>query len=174
MLMDELPHPHTICATPEDIDAAVQSLARRVKAALDEPPVGVAVLHGARRFAEDLVAALPWEQEMAYVSADSYRGIASTGRVELKADGLPAVVGRDVLIIDDILDTGLTLRAVREHVRGAGARSVRSCVLLRKRRAEPPAVEADFVGLHIDDRFVVGYGLDLDGAFRHLPFIAYL
>lgn len=166
--------PYTLCADADAIAAAVERLAGAIAGVFETPPVTLVVLEGARRFADDLTAALPWKTPPVPLTARSYRGAASRGTVELDMADVPPLAGRDVLLIDDILDSGLTLRAVCERIRADGPSSLRTCVLLRKRRAEPPAMEANFVGLDIEDRFVVGYGLDLDGRCRDLPFIAYL
>jgi hypoxanthine phosphoribosyltransferase len=84
------------------------------------------------------------------------------------------VTGRHVLLVDDILETGGTLRLVREQLSAARPRSIRTCVLLRKPSKAPPDVPADFIGFDIEDHFVVGYGLDYNDHYRNLPDIAVL
>ena len=107
---------------------------------------------------------------LAGLAASSYPGAAtsSTGQVELGLFRVD-VQGRRVLLLDDILDTGQTLATVKEALRQRGAIEVRSAVLLRKQRQDPPVVEADFVGFEVPDCFVIGYGLDHDGRYRELP-----
>ena len=130
----------------------------------------VPVLDGALLFAADLIRRLSLPLQLAGLAASSYPGASTTtsGQVELglfRAD----VRGRRVLLLDDILDTGHTLATVQEALRQRGALEVRSAVLLRKKRDEPPVVEADFVGFEVPDCFVIGYGLDHDGRYRELP-----
>jgi hypoxanthine phosphoribosyltransferase len=138
----------------------------------------VPVMSGAVVFTADLVRRLPVRLRVHPVSASSYpgRSVRSVGAVELRGlDALPQdLSGHDVLVVDDILDTGRTLARVLEAVRARGPRRLRSCVLLRKRRASPPLVEADLVGFEAPDEFVVGYGLDYDGWHRDLPDVAAL
>lgn len=138
-------------------------------------PLLVALLDGACCFAADLARAIPLPGlELRFVRASSYRGTSSTGTVELGA--LPALSGRAVILADDILDTGLTLAAAVAACRTAGATRIETCVLLDKpaRRAVAGLARADLVGFSIPDRFVVGYGLDLDGRWRHLPAVCVL
>jgi len=87
---------------------------------------------------------------------------------------VPDVAGRDVLILDDILDTGQTLTTVRKRLGAAEPRSIRVCVLLSKRRQRAQHVNADYIGFEIDDEFVVGYGLDFMERYRNLPYIGVL
>lgn len=138
-------------------------------------PLLIALLDGACCFAADLARAIPLPGlELRFVHAASYRGTSSSGAVELGA--LPALGGRTVILVDDILDTGLTLAAATTACRAAGAARVETCVLLDKpaRRAIAGLPRADLVGFTIPDRFVVGYGLDLDGRWRHLPAVCCL
>ncbi len=133
-------------------------------------PLVLGVMNGALFFLADLLRALDVEVEMACISLASYAGRKSTGQL-LGLDALPAtlVAGRAILIVDDILDTGLTLRGLAARVRELGAADVRICVLLQKRRPREVAVQADWFGFEMEDEFVVGYGLDHDGRYRSLP-----
>ncbi len=133
-----------------------------------DPLTLVAVMDGAFLFAADLARAIRIpDLRLHFVRASSYRGTVSSGTVAHET--LPDLAGRDVLVVDDILDTGRTLAAVLASC--AGAARVRTCVLLDKpdRRVPGGLASADYTGFTIADRFVVGYGLDLDGRYRHLP-----
>lgn len=138
-------------------------------------PLMLALMDGAFCFAADLsrAVALPG-LELAFLRVRSYRGTASSG--EVRMDGLPDLAGEHVLIVDDILDSGRTLAAVRAAVEAAGAESVAVCVLLDKpaRRVPDGLARADWTGFTIPDAFVVGCGLDLDGRWRHLPDVCVL
>ena len=136
----------------------------------------LAVMTGAMVFLSDLIRRLPLRVRLDVVRASSYPSRAQRSEsVSVIGPVAFDLAGRDVLIVDDILDSGKTLRAIASCAAGARAASVRTCVLLRKRRddlAERP--RADFVGFDIDDHFVVGYGLDHDNLYRNLPDICLL
>lgn len=128
------------------------------------------VMTGGLVFCADLVRELGIPLHLGVLHARSYHGTES-GDLTIWTETLPDVAGRDVLIVDDIFDTGQTLARVTEEIKVLGPRSVRSAVLLRK--AVPRSVEyqPDWVAFDIENHFVVGYGLDLDGDFRQLPYI---
>ena len=134
------------------------------------------VLHGGMILMADLLRRVQIPLRIETLVASSYHGgTESCGQVRLSTGPWPDVRGRHVLILDDILDTGLTLRAVKDRLLAeAGAVEVKTCVLLSKKKARPVEVEADYTGFRIQDEFVVGYGLDFDGRYRNLPFIGVL
>jgi hypoxanthine phosphoribosyltransferase len=133
-------------------------------------PVFLGVMNGALFFLADLVRAVALDIEISCVRLASYAGTESTGQVRGldDADLGAAVRGRDVLIVDDILDTGRTLSALAAKLQALGAAEVKICVLLEKMRAHEIPVRADWTGFRIADEFVVGYGLDHDGRYRQL------
>ena len=152
----------------------------------------IAVLNGSLMFMADLLRRIPLPLKLDCLSVVSYHEKAQTsGKVIFKfatsnpstragklSDGgqvaLPDVVGRDVLILDDILDSGHTLVAICEKLKAAKPRSMRVCVLLSKKKQRARQVDADYVGFEIEDEFVVGYGLDFMGRYRNLPYIGVL
>ena len=140
------------------------------------PVTMLAVLTGAMVFMADLVRRLTMPVEIATVTAQSYRGQATrAGRLRTSLPGDLDLAGRRVLIVDDILDSGQTLHALKRLLGRRGAADVRTCTLVRKDRPDLTGREgADFVGFDIPDLFVVGYGLDFDGQYRHLPDIRVL
>jgi hypoxanthine phosphoribosyltransferase len=134
----------------------------------DEPPLLLAVVEGARPFARVLQRVLPGQLPVHEVRAKSYVGTESTGRVTVT--GAPADVrGRDILLIEDIVDTGRTIAALREHLTAAGARRCRVVTLLSKPSRRVVDVQLDYVGFEIPDEFVLGFGMDLDGRYRDVP-----
>jgi len=168
----------------ETIARRVRALGRKIARAIapDERPLAVVVLQGAFVFAADLLRHLPDELgiEVGFLRCDSYgAGTRSKGRVVLLQD-LDARLdlrGRTILLIDDILDSGLTLSYLVSHLKARGAERIRICVLLRRKRrmrAPVPAVQADFVGFDVDTGFYVGYGLDCASRHRNLPDLAVL
>jgi hypoxanthine phosphoribosyltransferase len=135
----------------------------------------IVVLNGSLVFMSDLMRRIPLPLRLDCLSVASYHGRAeTTGEVIFKQVALPDVVNRHILILDDILDSGHTLAAIREKLETAKPRSIRVCVLLQKKKARARPVDADYVGFEIEDEFVVGYGLDFDERYRNLPFIGVL
>ena len=135
----------------------------------------IAVLSGTLMFMSDLLRRIPLPLKLDCLSAVSYHGSAQTsGQVIFKDADFPDVAGGDVLIVDDILDTGHTLAAVREKLETAKSRSVRVCVLLSKRKERAREIDPDYIGFEIEDEFVVGYGLDFMERYRNLPYIGVL
>ena len=135
----------------------------------------IAVLHGSLMFLADLLRRIPLPLKLDCLSVASYHGKAqSSGEVVFKQITLPDIEGRDILVLDDILDSGSTLAAVRETLKTARPHSIRICVLLSKKKQRAREVEADYVGFEIEDKFVVGYGLDFRERYRNLPYIGVL
>jgi hypoxanthine phosphoribosyltransferase len=135
----------------------------------------IAVLHGSLMFVADLLRRIPLPLKLDCLSVASYHEKAeSSGEVVFKQIALPDVEGRDILVLDDILDTGLTVAAVRETLETARPHSIRICVLLSKKKQRTREVDADYVGFEIEDEFVVGYGLDFRKRYRNLPYIGVL
>lgn len=160
------------------IQARVRQLGRRLARLLagappDAPPLVVALLDGSFCFVADLVRAIPLpDLRIHFVRASSY-GASTVSKGVVALHGVPDCRGRTVVVVDDILDTGRTLGAVCQALRDNGAERLITCVLLDKpgRRVTGDGIlpQADLVGFTIPDQFVVGYGLDLDGRYRHLP-----
>lgn len=162
----------------ERIDARVRELAREIGARYDGDDGGltlVPILSGSIIFLADLIRQLPLRMKIALVQVSTYPGSATTPQaprtvLELSGD----VAGRHVLVVDDILDSGGTLRRVHAMLRERGVRTIRTAVLLRKPAKAPPDVHVDFVGFDIEDLFVVGYGLDFNDHYRNYPHVGVL
>lgn len=170
-------HPaHDVLIDQERIARRIEELADEITRKLPTDGDGVtivSVLAGSVVFLVDLIRHLPMRLKIGLITVSSYPGERTSPQPpKLTWSSLGEVSGRDVLIIDDILDTGGTLRLVQAAIKDAGARSVQTAVLLRKPGKAPREVAADFVGFDIEDVFVVGYGLDFDGLYRNLPYIA--
>lgn len=135
----------------------------------------VAILNGSVILMADLLRRIPLPLKLDCLSVASYHGgTKSVGELMFRQVPLPDIAGRHVLILDDILDSGVTLATVREKLEDAGPLSIRTCVLLEKKRTRVRAVEPDYVGFEIADEFVVGYGLDYMERYRNLPCIGVL
>jgi hypoxanthine phosphoribosyltransferase len=162
----------------DQIAERVRELATEIAAVYDarEPSLTlVPILSGSIIFLADLIRELPLKMKIALVQVSAYPGRAVEATepqtvIELTGD----VRGRDVLIVDDILDSGRTLRRVREMIAEHQPATVRTAVLLRKTNKAQADVRADFVGFDIDDLFVVGYGLDFGDHYRNYPHIGVL
>jgi hypoxanthine phosphoribosyltransferase len=134
-----------------------------------------AVLNGSFIFMADLLRRIPLQLQVDCLSVSSYHGTKSTGRINFRQAQFADIRDRHVLILDDILDSGMTLSSVRERLAAeSGATSLKVCVLLRKSVSRKRPVEADYVGFDIPNEFVVGYGLDYNERYRNLPFIGVL
>jgi hypoxanthine phosphoribosyltransferase len=159
-----------------ELAAGIDRLAAEIRADVGRRPLTVVgVLTGSIVLVSDLIRRLEGPVRIGMVWASSYRGTATApGRLDLRLDCLPDVAGQDVLLVDDIFDTGRTLEALVSELRSRGAARVRSLVLLRKAGRAEVSMRPDFVGFDIPDEFVVGYGLDFDGGWRHLPHVAAL
>jgi hypoxanthine phosphoribosyltransferase len=162
--------------TPDQLSAGIDRLAGEVgRDPTGRPLTVIGVLTGSIMLVADLIRRLEGPVHLSMVWASSYRETAtSPGRLDLRLDLLPDLRGQDVLIVDDIFDTGRTLETLVAELRRRGAARVRSLVLLRKAGRAEVAMSPDFVGFDIPDVFVVGYGLDFDGLWRHLPHVAAL
>ncbi len=170
-----LDRPSKPMITAERIARRVHRLARQISevyADIDTPLVMVVVLKGATVFAADLLRSLSIPAELEFVRASSYpSGTSSNGQLKLAHMVEGPLVGRHVLLVEDIVDSGVTIDAVRRRIARLGAASVRLAALLDRPARRVVEVRIDFTGFVIPDRFVIGYGLDYAGLYRELPHI---
>lgn len=159
-----------------EIQTAVASLARRIADDYGGRPLTVlGVLTGSLIFLADLVRRLDFPLRVGLIQASSYRGATTTpGDLTIDGRGIPEIAGRDVLLLDDIFDTGQTLAGLLQAVSMRNPKSLRSVVLLWKEGRQRVDVAPDYHCFRIPDAFVVGYGLDYDDDYRHLPYVATL
>jgi|SRR5579884_3445321 hypoxanthine phosphoribosyltransferase len=161
-------------------EAALQHRVRELAAAIDRDyagrdPLLVFVMKGAFIFVADLVRAMRSDFKLDFMVVSSYGNrTESDGSVRIVADLKTDIHGRDVLIVEDIIDSGHTLREVVEHLRVRSPASIEVCTLLDKPSRRRVEVPVRYVGFAIDDLFVVGYGLDFDERYRGLPYVAVL
>jgi hypoxanthine phosphoribosyltransferase len=163
------------------IDAgAVQQRVRELAAELDkiyahDTPLLVGVLNGAITFMTDLMREMDAELKVDFMAVSSYGDdVTSSGAVRILKDLNENIEGRRVLIVEDIVDSGLTLNYLLDVLRRRNPADIKVVALLRKPKAEALAVQADLVGFDIPDEFVIGYGLDYAGRYRNLPYIGVL
>ncbi|MCL2349918.1 MAG: hypoxanthine phosphoribosyltransferase [Defluviitaleaceae bacterium] len=160
-----------------------QTIARRVEELAEQlnadyagrEVVFVCILKGAAIFIADLVRQLKFDVRIEFMKVASYEGTASTGKIDFSLDIGSDISGKDVVIVEDIIDTGNTLSFLSNHLAAKNPASVKICVLLDNptRRGEE-CLSPDYTAFVIPNQFVVGYGLDYNGKYRHLPFIATL
>ena len=154
------------------IQAKVQELGARISQDYEgRDLVLVGLLNGVFPFFADLARAISLDVDVTFMQVSSYGGTESTGEVLIKKDLDRPIQGRHALIIEDIVDTGLTLNKVRNLLRDREPASLKICTLLDKPSRRIVQVPLDYVGFTIQDEFVVGYGLDFDGHMRNLPFV---
>ncbi len=173
----DLAHIHQVMAeadclyTAAELEAAIQRLAEQISRELAGcNPLLLCVMNGALVFAGQLLPALGFALELGYVHATRYRGATQGGELHWLVRPPQGLEGREVLILDDILDEGHTLAAIIEECRLAGARRVRSAVLIDKLHARKAGgLQADFVALTCGDRYLFGYGMDYQGYWRNAP-----
>lgn len=158
----------------EQIQSSIDRLAGEIRhREAGRPLTVIAVMTGSIIFLADLIRKLDMPLRVGVIQARSYVG-TERGSLAVNADMLPDVADRDVLVIDDIFDTGHTLQEVLAFLDELGARSIRTAVLVLKQGKQLVTLRPDYVGFEIPDVFVVGYGLDYNDAYRNLPYLAAL
>lgn len=158
--------------SPERIAAEIARLAEQITADYaGEELVMVVILKGAFIFAADLARLVRLPLLVDFVELSSYSGTDTTGRVVITKDTAAVLAGKSVLVVEDIVDTGLTLAFLLENLQQRGVKSLRVCTLINKMERRRIEITPDYVGIECDDGFLVGYGLDLAGRYRELPAI---
>jgi len=154
------------------VDAAIARVAVEITATLkDRYPLVLLVMGGAVVFAGRILPLLNFPLDFDYIHASRYGATTSGGPVDWKVEPKGNVKGRVVLVLDDILDIGDTMLAIRQRILGLGAEAFYSAVLTDKKKNQPKPIDADFVGLSLPDRYVFGCGMDAHGIWRNLPAI---
>ena len=159
----------------EIIFSAVAEMAEKMNNELrDKNPLFIVVLNGSFMFASDLFKQINLEAEISFIKIASYQGMRSTGQVVTSIGMEQDLHGRDLIIVEDIVDTGLTLHWLKSNLESRGAKSVEILTMLRKPEAAKVEVDVKYVGFDIPTDFVIGYGLDFDEKYRNLDFIGVL
>jgi len=157
----------------EDIHKRVKELGKQIAEDYKEKKlIVVSLLKGSFIFTSDLVREIDAPVKIAFMATSSYGHSEKTsGNVQILYDINEDIVGYDVLVVDDIADTGLTMKFVLNHLRSMGPKSIKSCVLLDKPSRRKTVLEADYVGFTIPDKFIVGYGLNYGDYYRNVPYV---
>jgi hypoxanthine phosphoribosyltransferase len=154
--------------TAAKIDEKVMELANQINHDYkDKAPVFLPILNGSFMFASDLMKAVKIPCRVSFVKISSYSGTASTGQLKTLIGHDESLFNQDIIIVEDIVDTGLTLEKIIEELRGLGAKSVEAITLLRKQPAREKKIDVKYVGFDLENEFVLGYGLDYDGLGRN-------
>ena len=160
----------------KEINDRVKEISREIyKEYGDKEVVFIITLKGAVFFACDLLKEYKGNARMEFVRASSYSGTKSTGKIELNLSiSEDNIAGKNVVIVEDIVDTGRTLKFLKNYINDMKPNSLKICTLLDKEARREVEIEADYVGFKIDDLFVIGYGLDYNQQYRNLPYIGVL
>jgi hypoxanthine phosphoribosyltransferase len=171
-------HLINVLFSEQEIQAEIERIAKEIAEARPEQLLIVPILKGSFVFAADLMRAchrMGLSPEVDFIMLASYReSTVSSGQVEILRDIATDVGGRDVLLVDDILESGRTLAYAKDLLTARGAKRVMTAVLLDKSGRRAAEIEADFKGFDCPDKFVVGFGMDMAHAFRELPFVGYV
>jgi hypoxanthine phosphoribosyltransferase len=160
----------------EEIDRRMDELAEQLTAEYkDQRPLIISVMTGAVLFTVDMIKRMDIMAKLDFIDVSSYfGGTSSTGKVKLVQDLKSDVKGRSIIIMEDIVDTGHTLKYLIDLLNERGAKSVKVCTLLDKPEGRQVEVKADYVGFNVPNEFLVGYGLDYKGYYRNLPYVGIL
>jgi|TARA_B100000809_G_scaffold205381_1_gene207097 hypoxanthine phosphoribosyltransferase len=159
----------------EQLDAGIRKMAEQITSTVGGRPLTViGVLTGSVVLLADLIRQLKMPLRVGFVQASSYRGQLERGMLELDSAIVPDVVGREVLLVDDIFDTGHTLDEVQAMIQSMKPSILHTAVLLHKLGRQEVEIRPDFIAFEIPDEFVVGYGLDYRDHYRNLPYVAVL
>jgi hypoxanthine phosphoribosyltransferase len=167
--------PNEILLSEDQIRTRVTEMALEIRRDFPDDLHLIAVLKGAFMFLSDLVRAMPGHVSLDFMAVSSYaKGTTSSGEVRMLKDLEIALEGRNVVIVEDIVDTGLTLTYLQEILRARNPKQLRTACLLSKPSRRQVDVKVEYIGFTIEDRFVVGYGLDFAEQYRNLSHIAIL
>jgi len=166
--------PSEILLSADQIQKRIAELAREIRRDFPGDLHLIAVLKGAFVFLSDLLRNMDGQVSLDFMAVSSYAGTTSSGEVRLLKDLDTTLDGRNVVIVEDIVDTGLTLTYLQDILRARNPKSLRTACLLSKPSRRKVDVKVEYIGFTIEDRFVVGYGLDYAEQYRNLPHIAVL
>ncbi|RVU54564.1 hypoxanthine phosphoribosyltransferase [Anaerosphaera multitolerans] len=164
----------SILYTEEVIKEKCYELGKKISEDYSGELLVVGILKGAVPFMAELIKRIDLPIIIDFMDVSSYEGTTTSGEVRILKDLEFRVEGRDVLIVEDIIDTGLTLSYLTEVIKKRGAKSVEICSMLTKPKRRKVYVNAKYVGFEIDDKFVVGYGMDYNEKYRNLPYVGIL
>ncbi len=158
-----------------ELEKRIEELAKQIeKDYKEEEIVFVGILKGSVIFMAELVKNIKRSVEMDFMEVSSYHGTESTGNVIINKDIRTSIEGKNVIIVEDIIDTGRTLTYILEHFKQKNPKSIKIVTMLSKPSRRVMELKVDYIGFSIEDKFVVGYGLDYNEKYRNLPYIGYI
>ena len=174
--MENLEEKLKVLYSEEEVQERIAEIANQIDLDYKDSKelIVICVLKGAAFFTIDLVKKMKTPIVFEVMQVSSYSGTESTGAITVKKDLDCKIDGKDVLIVEDIIDTGYTLRALRQDLLSRGPKSLKIAVLLDKKERRKVEVPIDYVGYEIPNKFVVGYGFDVDEHGRNIPYIGYI
>ncbi|MFG1481450.1 hypoxanthine phosphoribosyltransferase [Halobacteriovorax sp. HFRX-2_2] len=156
----------------EKINERIKELAAKIDSDFQgEEVVIIGVLNGAFIFVADLIRQMNSPVYFDFIGASSYKGTESTGKISITKDIKVDIKDKNVILVEDIVDTGLTISELTKMLKERGPKTIKLATLLHKKVKTQHNVEIDYLGFEIEDKFVIGYGLDYDGRYRELPYI---
>lgn len=165
----------SILVTEEQIVNRCDEIGKQIsKDYAGKRPILIALLKGSVPFLSELMKHIDIDMEIEFMDVSSYSGTESTGEVKIVKDLDCSIKGLDVIIIEDIIDTGRTLKTVKQLLYSKGANSVKVASLLDKKERRVVEIEGDYIGFNIPDAFVIGFGLDFNQKYRNLPYVGVL
>lgn len=169
--MDEI----KVLISEEKLQARIQELAKQIENDYKGKQITfICILKGSVFFTVDLAKRIDTDVRLEFIRVSSYGGdTVSSGEIKMKLDLKDSIQGKDVVVIEDIIDTGRTLKYLVEYLELKKPNSIRLCTLLNKKERRVCDVDVDYIGFEIPDEFVIGYGLDYDEKYRNLPYIGY-
>jgi len=164
--------PIDVFISQEAIEKRVDELANLINREFqNQEIILVGVLSGSFMFCADLMRKIKVPVQVEFVSLSSYEGTESSGQISFRLDVKQSLENKNVIVVEDIVDTGLTITFLMKHLKLKQPKSLKLCSLLLKRARLKTEVHIDYLGFDIEDKFVIGYGLDFDGRYRELPYI---
>ena len=159
----------------EEIEKRVEELAEEISRDYEGKDIEfIVVLKGAAIFAVELAMKVKPNVRFEFIEISSYEGMKSTGKIKVNKDITSSIEGKDVLIVEDIIDTGRTLSYLREYLLSKKPKSLKICTLVNKPSRRLIDVDIDYNGFDIEDKFIVGHGFDIDQDYRNMPYIGYV
>ncbi len=163
---------HKVFISQEQIANRVKELAKKIDQDFaGEEVIVIGVLNGAFMFVADLIREIKSPVYLDFIAASSYEGTQSTGNLKILKDIKVDIKNKNVIVVEDIVDTGLTIKELQKNLLGRDPKSLKLCTLLHKPARTIHENQIDYLGFEIEDKFVIGYGLDFDGRYRELPYI---
>ena len=159
----------------ESLDKRIAELAEQIdKDYLGKELTIISVMRGAVFFTVELTLKMKTKLKFEFITISSYEGTDTTGEVTLMTDLRESIEGKDVLIVEDIVDTGRSMKYLLEHLRARNPRTLKVCALASKPERREVEVPIDYLGFEIPNKYVVGFGFDVDNNYRNIPYVAYL